>query len=175
MDTIEQLQNRLAAGRVARFHTAVEIPPQSLAERSFNVALIASFLFDRQQSSSSLSGVLLNALTHDLAEYYTCDMPSPLKRKFTTSEFDCLYEDEGRDRLGIDPIHHRCVLEADRLEVLHYFCRCVREGNLAAKRYAVLTHEDIKSSEKYSQNAKELADEFYGWGFDVEPRAANQE
>lgn len=65
----------LQAGRVARFHTLPGGLPQSTAEHSGRVALLC-FLLTNGRPSVKL---LWYAITHDLAEALTGDVPAPAK------------------------------------------------------------------------------------------------
>jgi len=66
------------AGRVQRFHTTPDYsgtPHQNLAEHSWGVAMLCVELCVR--STVTPSTLLLRAaLTHDLAEYWTADLPA---------------------------------------------------------------------------------------------------
>jgi 5'-deoxynucleotidase YfbR-like HD superfamily hydrolase len=66
------------AGRVQRFHTTPDYsgaPRQSLAEHQWGVAMLCRELCRRTGVPCSVE-LLTAALTHDLSEYWTCDIPA---------------------------------------------------------------------------------------------------
>src|SRR4051812_9663771 len=69
------------AGRVQRFHTIPDYggtSRQNLAEHSWGVAMFCCELCLRADRIA-VGDLLRAALTHDLAEYWSCDMPAHLK------------------------------------------------------------------------------------------------
>ena len=69
------------AGRVQRFHTTPDYsgtPRQNLAEHQWGVALLCRELCRRANVACS-ARLLVAALTHDLAEYWTADVPAHVK------------------------------------------------------------------------------------------------
>lgn len=163
------LRNSLNAGRVRRFHTAVEIPPQSVAEHSFGVALIVEYLHGLARPENldrhAFAGRLMrHAIKHDLSEYFTADMPSPVRKEFDCEEFNDMADHYAREKLDYDPPEEGSVVAdwikaADKLEALRYFCQLVKEGNTVAKTYVVAQHEHILK-ERLGADAETLANEF---------------
>ena len=64
-----------SAGRVKRYHTA-DVQAQTLAQHSWGVAMIVARIYPNQRPTPT---VLMAALTHDLAEMETGDVPAPTK------------------------------------------------------------------------------------------------
>lgn len=75
MKTFDQLNAALQSGHVMRFHTRRTLHPQNVAAHSANVALIAYALSGGRPSTE----LLLAALTHDMEERWTGDVPAPVK------------------------------------------------------------------------------------------------
>lgn len=73
----EQLKLALNLHNIRRFQTHRLQVPKSVAEHSFRVAAIYAFLGGKE---------LLPALTHDIEEALTGDIPSPLKKELTGLE-----------------------------------------------------------------------------------------
>lgn len=67
------------ASRVKRYHTVATISEQNLAQHSWGVAMIVGFIVPDALPDVRLGRVLLAALTHDLAERLTGDIPSDAK------------------------------------------------------------------------------------------------
>ena len=174
----DHLRNSLNAGRVRRFHTAVEIPPQSVAEHSFGVALIVEYLHSKsvKPSGSDFSGRLMrHALKHDLSEYFTADIPSPVRKKFDDDEFNDMADEFAETKLGYIPpekgsLVYDYVRMADKLEALRYFCQLWGEGNRVAQHYARLQLRSINEMGVGSP-AQELAESFVAEAMEEVPSA----
>lgn len=83
------LTDLLSLGHVPRWTIVRHVRDQSVAEHSFNVAVIAYEIYerhrgqrDRDWSNVRLPNLLLWALHHDLEECVTGDIPSPAKKLF---------------------------------------------------------------------------------------------
>jgi 5'-deoxynucleotidase YfbR-like HD superfamily hydrolase len=74
---LEQLKLALRLHRVRRFQTHHLLEPMSVAEHSFRVGALYSFLGGKE---------LLPAMAHDLEEAITGDLPSPIKKDLTGLE-----------------------------------------------------------------------------------------
>lgn len=74
------VQDKLRASSVDRWHIVSTARRQSLAEHSFNVAIIGEELVHRLSLSAALKvEVMRMALLHDLDEVVKGDIPSPVK------------------------------------------------------------------------------------------------
>lgn len=71
-----------SGARVKRFHTASTLQQQTIAEHSFGVAWLCEWLTGGKASKD----LILAALSHDLAEQLTGDIPSPAKRSLGIQE-----------------------------------------------------------------------------------------
>lgn len=70
------LRATYVGGAVSRFHTHDTIKPQTVAQHSFGVACLVWLL----SNETATAHELMAALTHDLGERITGDIPSPAKR-----------------------------------------------------------------------------------------------
>lgn len=69
------IHERIAAGRVQRFHTRHMLQRSNVAQHSFNVMLILDYLYNGDPPPR----VMRAAMFHDLHELYTGDIPHPFK------------------------------------------------------------------------------------------------
>lgn len=80
MYDITKLENTLKAGAVQRYHATPLVKQQSVAEHSWNVAMIYMELSRACGFTSDAS--ITEALFHDIGELFTGDVPFTLKREF---------------------------------------------------------------------------------------------
>lgn len=71
-----QVRTLFDGSAVRRFHTIQTVAENTVGQHSHGVAMFCMLLEDGKPSA----GLLMKALTHDLAEQYTGDVPSPAKR-----------------------------------------------------------------------------------------------
>ena len=71
---MNDLFNMIRGGAIKRYHTLEIIGEQSVASHSWGVAMILQYL-DPNVSKEAI----LRALTHDVAELFTGDVPAPVK------------------------------------------------------------------------------------------------
>tara|TARA_R110000744_G_scaffold195300_1_gene314288 strand:- start:815 stop:1351 length:537 start_codon:yes stop_codon:yes gene_type:complete len=71
---VEEVTNVLSGGEVKRYHTLPIIGEQTVASHSWGVALILDWLKPDISKTA-----ILKALTHDVAEKQTGDIPAPTK------------------------------------------------------------------------------------------------
>lgn len=71
-----KLDNTLESGKVVRYHCAPTVRPQTVAQHSWNVAMIALYISEGACSRA----LLLECLMHDTGELITGDIPYTLKR-----------------------------------------------------------------------------------------------
>jgi len=131
------IKNLLNSGQVVRFHNHVGIDKQSLAEHQWGVAMIVQYI--EPECSKDL---LLAALTHDAAEYYTGDMPFPTKQ--ANPKLKSMLEELEKDWLAENGLAgpfvnltqpERVVLKAaDTLEGMWYCTLQMKQGNKCADR-----------------------------------------
>lgn len=72
---MHRILNTLEAGQVTRYHAAPSVLPQTVGLHSFGVAVLV--LYIRPTASREM---LIEALLHDSAEYFTGDVPFTTKQ-----------------------------------------------------------------------------------------------
>lgn len=73
---VAQVRTLFDGSAVKRFHTIPTVTENTVGQHSHGVAMLCVLLEGGKPSSA----LLMKALTHDLAEQYTGDVPSPAKR-----------------------------------------------------------------------------------------------
>lgn len=79
MGTSLPIQDRLRASSVSRWHIVRTVNHQSVAEHSFNVAMIAMEIGNRLGYQNWREKIAVAALEHDLDEIHAGDIPTPAK------------------------------------------------------------------------------------------------
>ena len=74
--TFAQVRTLFDGSAVKRFHTIPTVTENTVGQHSHGVAMFCVLLEGGQPSAK----LLMKALTHDMAEQYTGDVPSPAKR-----------------------------------------------------------------------------------------------
>jgi 5'-deoxynucleotidase YfbR-like HD superfamily hydrolase len=74
--TLAQVRTLFDGTAVKRFHTIPTVTENTVGQHSHGVAMLCMILTNGRPSAN----LLMKALTHDLAEQYTGDVPSPAKR-----------------------------------------------------------------------------------------------
>ena len=74
MTGMNDLFNMIRGGAIKRYHTLETIGEQSVASHSWGVAMILQYLEPNVSKEA-----ILRALTHDVAELFTGDIPAPVK------------------------------------------------------------------------------------------------
>jgi HD containing hydrolase-like enzyme len=152
----------LRAREVTRFHTVPMVDRQNIAAHSHGVAVLGLMLTSGQCSANFLQAALL----HDMGEYRTGDIPSPVKRVLLTQDtLDQLEreEDKGVAMLGCG-VHPALALNelgllrfCDAAEGLLTCLLAVRRGDntlaLALRnffRYTLATLEGVEAAGYYT-------------------------
>tara|TARA_R110002110_G_scaffold161745_2_gene360633 strand:- start:246 stop:749 length:504 start_codon:yes stop_codon:yes gene_type:complete len=71
---LDNLFEVVRGGTIKRYHTLETIGEQSVGAHSWGVAMILQYLDDTVSKAA-----ILKALSHDIAELYTGDIPAPVK------------------------------------------------------------------------------------------------
>lgn len=79
MRSLDQIEFMLAGGFTKRFHTVMTLREHTVAAHSYGVACLCYLLSNCDPSVN----LLMAALTHDMAEQFVGDIPSPSKRGST--------------------------------------------------------------------------------------------
>jgi len=124
----------LQSGDVVRFHNSIGMDKQKNSEHEWEVALILQYIYP--QCSKEL---LLAALTHDSAEYYTGDIPFPIKQaspelKSVLDGLERKWEQDNGVHFDLSPEEAYFLKLADTLSGMWYCIQQVREGKINAKR-----------------------------------------
>lgn len=137
---LERAHLARCAGRVTRYHTQFLLKTENVAEHTFGLVNLLMIMTGRQLTAR----LMMAALSHDMGEYISGDMPSPSKRAmgpdakqaFGVIEFNAMAEVHGH--LGWDeltPWEALLLKTADNLDGL---LKCIEE-----KRMGNYTIEDV--------------------------------
>jgi 5'-deoxynucleotidase YfbR-like HD superfamily hydrolase len=124
----QKLDFIIRGGIVKRFHTMHTLHTQNVAEHSFGVAWLVWLLSEERPTPN----LLMAALSHDISEHTTGDIPAPAKRRMQISkQFDEeeneQYAAAGFELLKLTDWQKRTLKIADTMDLLLF---CVRELNL---------------------------------------------
>lgn len=124
----------LQSGNVVRFHNHIGVDKQKNSEHQWETALILQHIYP--QCSKDL---LLAALTHDAAEYFTGDIPFPTKQaspelKLTLDKLEEEWEKEQGVYFDLNHEEKFFLKLADTFSGMWYCILQVREGKINAKR-----------------------------------------
>lgn len=95
-------------GASKRFHTCRTIKEQDIAAHSFGVAWFCELITGGQASK----GLIMAALTHDLAEHHVGDMPAPAKRGLGIKDMFDKFEHEKLVAAGLGD--YMCLVPSER-------------------------------------------------------------
>jgi len=116
-----EIQNRLRAMSVKRWNMVETIRLQSLAEHSFNVAMIAGEIA-KLIPTVPVSTIYRMVLEHDLEEVIIGDIPTPTKKKFAKAGLN--YNKAARriftPEAEAEPNHVLLIKMADKMEALWF-------------------------------------------------------
>jgi 5'-deoxynucleotidase len=126
---IDNLFEVVRGGTIKRYHTLETIGEQSVGAHSWGVAIILQYL---EPNVSKIA--ILKALTHDVAELYTGDIPAPVKwDNPDLVEVLKRIEDKYESDIGIEyeltPQEIALGKQADMFELLVFCVRQRRLGN----------------------------------------------
>jgi 5'-deoxynucleotidase YfbR-like HD superfamily hydrolase len=129
---LENLSEILRGGTIKRYHTLEIIGEQSVASHSWGVAIIVEYL-DPEINKNTV----LKALTHDVAELSTGDIPAPVKwEEFELVQALKQIEQKYEQKLGVAKYSRHMsqkekslFKQADMFELLFFCVRQRRLGN----------------------------------------------
>ena len=126
---MNDLFNMIRGGAIKRYHTLEIIGEQAVASHSWGVAIILQFLEPNVSKQA-----ILRALTHDVAELFTGDVPAPVKwDNPDLVEVLKRIEDKYESDIGIEyeltPQEIALGKQADMFELLVFCVRQRRLGN----------------------------------------------
>lgn len=125
-----KLEFILAGGAVQRYHTLRTLTTQTVAEHSFGVAWLCWLLTE----GNPRAALLLNALSHDVAEHTTGDLPAPAKRRMGVGAAFAAAEGVAMSHAGIETAfmssyEWRTLKLADTMELLLFCIGEIALGN----------------------------------------------
>jgi len=128
------IKKLLQAGEVVRYHNHSGIDKQTLAQHQWGVAMIVHHL-----EPHSGVALLMTALTHDLAEYHTGDLPAPVKwSNPQIKEMLDKMEDDWLAERGVkfllSPKENFILSLADKFEGMWFCVQQMKNGHQAARR-----------------------------------------
>lgn len=123
---------------------------QSVAEHSFNVALIAMYLVEKVEDTDFKYEILIYALDHDMDEIQTGDIPSNFKRRLRT-ECPAVVKVLDGDHF-VPPSVKAIVKLADCLEAIYYL------RHFGGSRYAMEIVNDIVRNFHHIANTSDVPD-----------------
>lgn len=155
-----QLRAFTRAGQVVRFHTRPQLNPQNVGHHSYGVAWLCWILTEGAASAN----LLMAALSHDLPEFITGDLPSPTKAKIGRGVVGEL-EGEVWRKAGMPVQGFPLSMEEKR--VLHL--ADLMEGMMHCARERSLGNQLLGSCyARYQEAARDILKtdvEQYVWGF----------
>lgn len=85
---VESIKTLMRASSVQRWNMVATARSQSLAEHSFNVAIIACRIAELSGLHELVPQVMVEAINHDLTEVITGDIPTPTKKALRDAGVD---------------------------------------------------------------------------------------
>lgn len=160
MNFAKQVKELRDAGIVQRFHTARVLRHESVAEHSFNVAQLVMALTCGQASRD----LILAALMHDMGEYKTGDIPSPVKLRLPpevaatmeSMEVEATKELHPGAWWGLTPVEERILAIADRLDGL---MKCVDELKMGNRHIIPIGNRYVGYLMRYTDDDNHLRQE----------------
>lgn len=143
------------AGRVQRYHTQRLLFPETVAEHTFNMLNLLFILCNGRASHRLVSAIL----THDMGEYHSGDMPSPVKKAMPPDAKAAFAAEEDAAMMEIHPHFEEAMTEPERwlfklidnLDGLLKSTEEVRMGNytmeLCGTNYARYVYDVIQARE----------------------------
>lgn len=144
-----------SAGTVRRYHTHLVLKDQDLAAHSWGVAMII-----REIMPGNLL-LIEAALTHDLGESITGDIPYTGKKKYpklreASLEAEREFEMVNGTLAQLTPIETRCLAWADMLECYLFAIREVEMGNNTMRAVADTAREALAGMGPPNKEAEKL-------------------
>ena len=144
------------AGAILRWHTQLPIKSQDLAAHSWGVAMIIMEI-----APDASQGLIKYALTHDLAERATGDIPYPVKKMnrnlmVAVEQIEYEFEDTHSIQWNLAYGEYEIFKWADMMELLLWTHREMRMGNLHMKRAYQTAVRALNEMGYPNQRAEEL-------------------
>mgnify|MGYP003112275989 FL=1 len=148
---VKNLLDILSGGEVKRYHTMKTIGEQTVANHSWGVAVILNWL-----KPDISKAALLKALSHDVAEKRTGDMPAPTKWNNEDLAYELRrVEKEIEEELGVDydldAEEQEYFKQSDLFELLLY---CVNQRSLGNTNVNVVFSNGVEKLVDMNLNKK---------------------
>lgn len=98
MSTLHKINSARQAGAVMRYHTSPLNHPENVATHTFNIVNLLLILTEGKVTKE----LLVCAIQHDMGEYITGDLPSPVKKRLGAETLSVLSASE---MFGVAAIH----------------------------------------------------------------------
>lgn len=129
---IEKVKLARRAGRVQRYHQHALIRPENVAEHTFGLVNLLMIMTDRQVTAK----LLMAAIAHDMGEYVSGDIPSPIKHGagkdfkdiINKIEDGAMHDIHGKEWEELSDWEYLLLKTADNLDGLF---KCVDERSLS--------------------------------------------
>jgi len=154
-----------------RFHNHSGIPGQLLSDHQWGAAMILNYIY-----SDCSKDLLFAVLTHDVAEYYTGDIPAPVKWKSPAikralAEMETLANQElGLDIPELTPFEEAMLHSVDAMEGMWYCIQQMKDGYQSARRpfrnWEIKVRsimEEVEVSEAYKDFFQLILEERQKW------------
>lgn len=128
------LRTILQSGNVVRFHNSIGMDKQKNSEHQWETTLILQYIYP--ECSKEL---LVASLTHDSAEYYTGDIPFPVKQaspeiKKILDNLEHQWEVNNGVSFNLTEEERYFLKVADTLSGLWFCILQMKEGKISARR-----------------------------------------
>lgn len=147
-----------SAGNIKRYHTVQIIGEQTVAAHSFNVAMLCKAI----EPNCSMN-LLMAALTHDLAEIETGDIPATTKwyhKKLADelAEIETAFEEVHELYFQLTKEERDTLKIADMLELIFF---CDEQRKLGNENMLVIMNRGVEYLKRFQLNgaAKELLEQ----------------
>jgi|6_EtaG_2_1085325.scaffolds.fasta_scaffold21219_2 5'-deoxynucleotidase len=151
MEKFERLQKIRSGGNVSRYHTIPLIRSQDVAAHSWGVAVVYNILWP-----DDVGPALVACLYHDCAEFWTGDIPAPVKyHSPAVKEAADKVEEEFRDKYDIsfdlDDETKAKIKCADYIELC---MRCLEERRMGNTLIDKAFHKGAQLTTEYRKRLK---------------------
>jgi 5'-deoxynucleotidase YfbR-like HD superfamily hydrolase len=149
------------AGQVKRYHTQTTIKDQNLAEHQWGVAMIVNHVYPQGYV------LLMAALTHDLAECDTGDIPYTAKRdnynlKSASDDAEEAFNFQHNLVQGLNREEHKILAWADMFECFLFARRETWLGNQTMQKVVSTARAALLAMGHPNEKAAQLFREYHG-------------
>lgn len=155
------------AGRIKRYHST-DVEAQTIGHHSWGVAMIVAMIYPKAEGYAGMSSrLILAALTHDLAEIETGDIPATAKwaSPRLCEELSEMEGKFGRTHELPEPMSYKedAILKwADTFELCLYAQYQINKGNEYAVEILNNGLEHLRKKGFPTTEARELYDQVFG-------------